>query len=131
MRSRLAGLPVLLAILVILAACSDDGSGASLPDAGSELAERGRTLVQTAACTSCHSADGKSGAGPTWKGLAGSTVELTNGDTVVADEAYLRESITDPNAKVRKGYPPIMPSTKLDPDDLDAIVAYLQELGDD
>jgi len=55
-------------------------------------------------CSSCHSIDGSSGTGPTWKDLFGSQRELTDGSTVTADEAYIMESIYDPQAKIRKGY---------------------------
>ena len=43
-------------------------------------------------------------------GLFGKTVTLQSGDTVVADEAYLRESILNPSAKITAGYQPIMPT---------------------
>ena len=43
-------------------------------------------------------------------GLFGRQVQLTSGETVVADEAYLRESILNPAAKVTAGYQPIMPT---------------------
>ena len=43
-------------------------------------------------------------------GLLGKTVALQSGETVVADEAYLRESILNPSAKITAGYQPIMPT---------------------
>ena len=68
--------------------------------------------------------------GPTLKGLFGSTVELTDGKTVKADEEYIRESIVEPNAKIVKGFQPIMPSFKatLRDEDLAAVVSYLKTL---
>ena len=47
---------------------------------------------------------GTPGAGPSFKGLAGGTSTLTNGQTVTADDAYLERSITDPDAEIVKGY---------------------------
>ena len=44
--------------------------------------------------------------GPTWFGLYGSDVELDNGTTVVADDAFIAESILDPKAKEVAGFPP-------------------------
>lgn len=120
---------IAVTLAVVLAACS--GGEASLPEGDSPLAERGRTLVEVASCTNCHSTDGSGGAGPTWRGLAGSPVELEDGSTVVADDDYLRESITDPGAKIVAGYADVMPTVNLDDEDLDAIVAYLRQLGGD
>ena len=42
--------------------------------------------------------------------LYNKTVELSGGGTIQADEAYLRESILNPAAKVVAGYQPIMPT---------------------
>ena len=51
------------------------------------------------------------------------------GTTVVADEEYMTTAIVDPNAQIRAGYRGIMPERQLDPDDVEAIVTYLRELG--
>jgi cytochrome c oxidase subunit 2 len=48
--------------------------------------------------------------GPTFKGAYGGSRELQDGSTVVADDAYVTESILKPMAKVRKGYAPVMPA---------------------
>lgn len=127
MRVRFAATAMFLTLVVT--ACASGGS-ATLPEGDGPLEERGRTLVQVASCTNCHSADGSKGAGPTWAGLAGSTVTLEGGETVVADDDYLRESITDPDARIVAGYAPVMPAADLDDDELDAIIAYLRQLGD-
>ena len=50
------------------------------------------------------------GRGPSLKGIVGTTVELQDGNTVVVDEAYLRESILNSQAKIVKGYQPLMPA---------------------
>ncbi|MEN3941426.1 c-type cytochrome [Prosthecobacter sp. SYSU 5D2] len=55
----------------------------------------------------CHSIDGSTvgKVGPSWKGICGTERILgKGGKSALADEAYLRESITDPNAKVVKGF---------------------------
>jgi cytochrome c oxidase subunit II len=72
------------------------------------LADRGARLFNDLACANCHKADG-SGRCPTLVGLYGTTVNLAGGGRVRADEAYLRESILDPPAKVVEGYQPLMP----------------------
>jgi cytochrome c oxidase subunit 2 len=97
---------------------------------GVPLAQRGKELVAKSGCTPCHSLDGTTKIGPTFKGLYGRTTLLTDGTSVVADENYLRESILEPNAKVVKGFKPIMPTFKgiLKDDDIAAIIVYLKSL---
>lgn len=102
------------------------------PEAGAgeqALIDRGKQLASQNGCMGCHSIDGSPGAGPTWKGLYGSEVELTDGTKVKADEAYLRESIVDPDAQVVKGYSPIMPEyTQFSDEELQALIAYIKSL---
>lgn len=66
--------------------------------------ERGKTLYQQN-CKICHTIDGSALIGPSLKGVYGHKVELESGDTVVADDNYIRESILLPNAKLVKGFP--------------------------
>jgi cytochrome c oxidase subunit 2 len=73
------------------------------------LAQRGEGLFGQLACATCHMG-GDTQRGPVLNGLLGSTVRLANGETVVADEAYIRESILNPTAKVVAGFAPIMPT---------------------
>ncbi len=73
------------------------------------LAEGGQKLFQELACGNCHKPD-NSGRCPSLVGLFGRTVELADGGTVKADEAYLRESIVNPTAQVVAGYQPNMPT---------------------
>jgi cytochrome c oxidase subunit II len=76
---------------------------------------RGEKFSRQYGCLGCHSLDGSKSVGPTWKGLAGSKVTLNDGTTVVADQTYLAESITNPAAKLVQGFPPIMPAKFIDP----------------
>ena len=73
------------------------------------LSEAGAQLFNDLACVNCHHADG-SGRCPSLVGVYGSTVKLAGGGTVKADEAYIRESILNPAAKVVDGYQPLMPT---------------------
>jgi cytochrome c oxidase subunit 2 len=73
------------------------------------LADAGAKLFQDLACNTCHRPDAQ-GRGPILNGLFGKTVTLQNGETVIADEAYIRESILNPSAKVVAGFQPIMPT---------------------
>jgi cytochrome c oxidase subunit 2 len=76
---------------------------------GGSLADAGQKLFNELACNTCHRPDAQ-GRGPVLDGLLGKTVALQSGETVVADEAYLRESILNPAAKITAGYQPIMPT---------------------
>lgn len=93
---------------------------------------QGAALVKDNGCVACHATDSKRLVGPGWGGLYNSKVKLVDGTTVSADDAYLREAIRDPNAKIVAGYPAgVMPpyKTLLDDAQVDAIVAYLHTLG--
>ncbi|MGB7290789.1 MAG: cytochrome c oxidase subunit II [Thermodesulfobacteriota bacterium] len=98
---------------------------ASLP-----AAERGEQLYKQSGCNACHSLDGSSGVGPSWKSLVGHKVTMQNGEEVTVDENYIRESILEPQAKIVKGYQPVMPSFKgiLSDDDISALIAYMKTL---
>lgn len=94
------------------------------------LAARGDKLFQDLACTNCHKADG-SGRGPSLQGLYGQTVELEGGQKVVVDDDYLRASILSPQAKIVKGYQPIMPTFQglVTEDQLLQLIEYIKSIG--
>ncbi|HYY64395.1 MAG TPA: c-type cytochrome [Gaiellaceae bacterium] len=68
-------------------------------------AANGAALYQSLGCSSCHSLTGAKLVGPSFKGLYGSKVQLSNGQTVTANDAYLLESILDPDKQIVKGFP--------------------------
>lgn len=93
-------------------------------------AARGRELFTSLACTSCHGVDAQGGLGPRLRGLAGSRVQLADGTEVVADAAYLRESVVDPEAQIVAGYPTTrMPDFRLAAASVGDLVAYLESIG--
>jgi len=94
------------------------------------LSTRGRELAQARGCLGCHSVDGSPAVGPTWKGLFGKTEDLADGATVAVDEAYLKESLLEPSAKVVKGYAAIMPKVALSGDEVAALIAYIRSIGE-
>jgi len=73
------------------------------------LADRGAALFQQHACVSCHLDSGQ-GRGPSLKDIFGKPVELADGSMAVVNEAYLRESILNSQAKIVRGFQPLMPT---------------------
>src|SRR5713226_5004686 len=73
------------------------------------LAAGGEKLFADLACNGCHRPDA-AGRGPVLVGLFGKTMTTQSGDRVTVDEAYIRESILRPSAKIAGGYQPIMPT---------------------
>jgi cytochrome c oxidase subunit 2 len=96
----------------------------------SVLAQNGQGVAQTSGCLGCHNFTDSS-IGPTWKGLFGKTQTLSDGQTVLVDEAYIKESILNPTAKLVKGFAPIMPAMELTDLQITALSAYIKEKGAD
>ncbi|MES2069516.1 MAG: cytochrome c oxidase subunit II [Pseudomonadota bacterium] len=94
-----------------------------------ELVAQGKALSQSKGCVACHSLDGSSGVGPSWKGLYGKTETMADGSTALVDEAYLKNFIREPTAKTVKGFAPIMPKIELNDAEMTALVAYIQSYG--
>jgi cytochrome c oxidase subunit II len=78
-------------------------------ETGGSLASAGERLFADLACNTCHRPDSQ-GRGPVLNGLIGKTVTLQSGEMLVADEAYIRESLLNPSVKITAGYQPIMPT---------------------
>jgi mono/diheme cytochrome c family protein len=93
-------------------------------------AEAGAKLFLSLGCSGCHGAQ-PSALAPTLRELYGKPVKLADGSTVTADDAYLRESILDPQAKIVAGYSPVMPGFKGQVNDqqLSELVEYIKFLG--
>jgi cytochrome c oxidase subunit 2 len=93
------------------------------------LTQAGEKLFGELGCITCHN-DKADARGPQLAGLFGKTVELQNGDTVVADEAYLREAILEPQKRVVAGYQPLMPTyvTQLSEEKVIELIAYIRSL---
>ena len=97
--------------------------------------DAGHKLMEDQGCFSCHEMGGKTVDAPALAGLFGKTITvMENGKEkqVVADEAYLKEAITDPGKVIPKGYDNTMPPyTDLTPDELDSMIEYMKSIGDD
>jgi cytochrome c oxidase subunit 2 len=94
--------------------------------------ECGQRWAQTFGCLGCHTVDGTDKIGPTWQGLFGHEVELSDGSSLIADEDYLRTSIIDPNAQIVAGFQPgVMPQNfdeLLSAEQIDQIIAFIESL---
>jgi cytochrome c oxidase subunit 2 len=95
------------------------------------MSARGEQLFQQMACNTCHLSDG-TGRGPSLVGVFGSPVKLTTGQTIKADETYVRESILTPQLKLVNGYQPIMPTFQglVTEDGLLSLIEYVKSLGE-
>ncbi|MCA8988455.1 MAG: cytochrome c oxidase subunit II [Planctomycetaceae bacterium] len=96
-------------------------------------AEAGQKVVGMFGCLQCHSVDGSKKVGPSFKGFFGKEVDITGVGKVKMDENYIRESILEPNAKVRAGFDPKMPSFKGNMKDewIDYVIAYIKSIQDE
>lgn len=96
---------------------------------GESLASRGQKLFEYLACTNCHRTD-RPGRCPNLQGLFGKPVELASGETIAADEAYIRESILNPGAKIVAGYQNIMPTFQglVTEEELLQLIEYVKSL---
>jgi cytochrome c oxidase subunit 2 len=93
-------------------------------------AAAGQQLFDTLGCVSCHGANGEGGRGPALTSLYNTQVHLTNGQTLIADEGYLRESILNSQAKITAGFGPIMPTFQgqVNEEQVLQLVAYIKSL---
>ncbi len=90
----------------------------------------GKIQYERNGCSTCHTVDGSKSKGPSWKGIWHKQEELNNGTTVLVDEAYVRESMLYPQAKIVKTFEPIMPSFNnlLRENQIKGLIAYIQSL---
>jgi cytochrome c oxidase subunit 2 len=93
------------------------------------LAQRGARLYNDLACSSCHVESGQ-GRGPSLKDIVGTTVELQDGTTAVVDDGYLRESILNSQAKIVRGFQPLMPTFQglISEENLVALIEHVKSL---
>jgi len=91
----------------------------------------GSKLYQEKGCFACHTTDGTPRVGPTFKGLFGKAVVVLTGGKerkLVADEAYIKRSISDPNADIVAEFPPVMPPPNLTDEEINALTEFIKGL---
>ncbi len=103
----------------------DDGG-----DFRGSIVEYGKRVAMAQGCVKCHSLDGEPHIGPTWLDLYHRRETLDNGQQIVADEAYLTDSMIDPRGKIVRGYKPVMPTYKgrLSAPEAAALVEFIKSL---
>lgn len=103
--------------------------GASAGPEGSP-ADRGKRIFESLGCHTCHMRE-RQGIGPMLAGIFGKPQKLQSGQTVTADESYLRESILNPQAKIVAGFQPVMPpyQGRVNEEQLMELIAYIKGLG--
>jgi cytochrome c oxidase subunit 2 len=94
------------------------------------VASAGGKLFRDLACNTCHRSDAQ-GRGPVLDGLFGKSVTLQSGETLTVDQAYIRESIVNPNEKLTAGFQPIMPAYQgqVNEEQLLELIEYVRALG--
>ena len=99
---------------------------------GSSLAQNGERLFASLSCTACHNAR-PDARGPNLANVYGSKLILANGQTQLADEAFLRDAILNPSQHVTQGFAPIMPTYQgqVSEDGVIALVEYIKQLNSD
>jgi cytochrome c1 len=124
-----------LAVIAALCAVAASGCGGGDSGSGDSASAPGEQEYNRYACASCHSIDGSDGTGPTFKGLAGKTVQLEGGETATADRAYLERAITDPDADVVEGYSAGIMAAAVNgfdlssrPEDVQKLVDYIESV---
>ncbi len=94
------------------------------------MAAEGEKMFQQMGCSTCHLQETQ-GRGPNLRGIYGSRVLLDDGKTALADSAYIRESILNPNAKIAYGFrQDVMPSFQgqLDEESVLKLIVYVKSL---
>ena len=92
----------------------------------------GQKLFQSQGCVSCHGAQGEGGKGPPLLGVFGSHVKLEGGETVEANEDYIRNSIRNPQSQIVEGFrQPLMPAyykEQLSEEHVLQLISYIKSL---
>ena len=103
-----------------------------LANGGAEgtMGQQGERLFGQYGCSTCHQLEGQ-GRGPNLRGVYGSRISLADGRSAIVDDAFIRESILNPNAHIVAGYKPdVMPSYtgQISEEGLLQLIVYIKSL---
>jgi cytochrome c oxidase subunit II len=104
--------------------------GTEWEDYKTHMQDWGKIQWERKGCNSCHTLDGSKSKGPSWKGIWGKMETMNDGSMVKVDEAYVKESMMNPQAKVVQGFEPVMPTFQglLKQNEIDGLVAFIKSL---
>jgi cytochrome c oxidase subunit 2 len=99
---------------------------------GNSLAQDGERLFTSLSCSSCHNTR-PDARGPSLANVYDSRLTLSTGETITADDAYLRQAILNPSQHITQGYAPIMPTYQgqVSEEGVIALVEYIKNLDSD
>jgi cytochrome c oxidase subunit 2 len=105
-------------------------SGGNTAEKPSTPEQAGYDLFTQLACGNCHK-DKDSMRAPSLHNLYGRHRSLQNGQTVIADDTYMRKAIRNPEETLLQGYNATMPSYKdsLDEQQIHDLIMYIKSLG--
>ncbi|NLA37231.1 MAG: cytochrome c [Actinobacteria bacterium] len=129
-KHRLARLVAATAVMVPLGAAACGNDEAVDLDL-SAAAQRGQLTAADMGCQGCHTTSGDGGVGPSWDGLYGSTITLSDGSEVTVDDAYIITSVREPNAQKREGQRGAMGAydeKRISDEELAEIIEYIKAL---
>ena len=125
---------VMISLASLTVACKLTSQTASRPEqlpanAPAITKISGEEIYQSMGCAECHN-QAAGIVAPSLQGLYGEMVSLEGGETVRADEVYLRESILAPMAKIVSGYNPVMPDfrQRITDEQVEALIEYIKAL---
>lgn len=103
-------------------------NGSSAQNASMEQA--GEKIFKKQGCENCHGGTSNL-RGPALAGLFGTKREFNDGTSMLADEAYVRESILRPHNHITKGYDRSMPAYEgnLTEEDVLSLISYIKGAG--
>ncbi len=95
------------------------------------VADQGHQLYKQLNCVNCHT-DTDTNRGPSLYSLYGKKRRMTTGETVDANDDYLRESIINPGGRLNEGYDNTMPQdykAQLTEEQIRSLIEYMKTLG--
>lgn len=128
---RLARLFAAAAVMMPLVAAACGNEEAVELDL-SAAAERGQLTSVEMGCQGCHRTSGEGGVGPSWDGLYGSTITLSDGSEITVDDEYIITSVREPNAQKREGQRGAMGAyddKRISDAELAEIIEFIKALG--
>lgn len=116
---------------IVLMTPQDYGRWTASLQPSQSLASEGEKLFRSLGCSGCHGSNSSVHA-PDLAGVYGHAVHLSDGRTITADDAYIRDSILLPKKDIVIGYEPVMPSFNgiVSEDQIVRLIAYIKSLSD-